>query len=109
MFHDFLGILLLKVFHVPLLVLLLEGVSIVPEREALLVLGLKDLDLGDAGVLDVQDLLVLLILSDLGQVSVKLLLDLSELAQGLLAVDLGLGQHLAIELIDLLNDLGLLL
>jgi hypothetical protein len=42
-------------------------------------------------------------------VSVKLLLDLSELAQGLLAVDLGLGQHLAIELIDLLNDLGLLL
>ena len=107
--HDLFSVLLLEVLHIPLLVLLGEGVTIVPEREALLILSLEDLDLGDACVFDVQHLLVLLILFNLVMVLIELLADLRELLEGLAAVDLGLSQHLAVKAVDLLDDCRLLL
>jgi len=65
---NLLGILISKGIHVPLLLLFGEGITIVPQCVALLILSFEDLKLGNVGMLHVENLLVLLVLFNLREV-----------------------------------------
>lgn len=104
LFDDSLSILLLKVVQVPLTVLFCESVSVVPKAEALFIALLKDFELGNVCMLNVQNFFVVLELLDLVVVLIELLLNFCELSKGLRSSDFWFSKYLAIKGFDLFAD-----